>query len=34
MTASAERFSPSRLPELLVPLVEDRIPAEPVALGD
>ncbi len=34
MAASTEHFSPVRLPELLVPLLEGRIPAEPIALSD
>jgi 8-oxo-dGTP pyrophosphatase MutT (NUDIX family) len=34
IAASAERFSPVRLPELLVPLLKGRIPAAPIALGD
>jgi 8-oxo-dGTP pyrophosphatase MutT (NUDIX family) len=34
LAASAERFSPERLPQLLVPLIEGRFPAEPVAISD
>jgi 8-oxo-dGTP pyrophosphatase MutT (NUDIX family) len=34
LQASAERFSPQRLPQMLVPLLEGRLPAEPVAIGD
>ena len=31
---TAEHFSPSRLPHLLPPLLDGRLPAEPVALGE
>ncbi|MGA7988940.1 MAG: NUDIX domain-containing protein [Candidatus Dormiibacterota bacterium] len=34
MVASIEHFSPVRLPELVAPLLEGRIPAEPIATGD
>jgi 8-oxo-dGTP pyrophosphatase MutT (NUDIX family) len=34
IAASAERFSPGWLPQLLVPLLEGRIPAEPVVLAE
>jgi 8-oxo-dGTP pyrophosphatase MutT (NUDIX family) len=34
MASSMERFSPIRLPELLVPLLEGRLPDAPVEIGD
>jgi 8-oxo-dGTP pyrophosphatase MutT (NUDIX family) len=34
LAGTAERFSPSRLPQLLLPLLDGRLPAEPVALGE
>jgi ADP-ribose pyrophosphatase YjhB (NUDIX family) len=34
IAASTERFSPLRLADLLAPLLANRVPAEPIALGD
>jgi hypothetical protein len=34
LRASAERFSPVQLPQLLIPLLEGRLPAEPLVLGE
>jgi hypothetical protein len=34
LQASVARFSPVRLPQLLLPLLEGRLPAEPFAIGD
>ncbi len=34
LQATSERFSPVHLPQLLMPLLEGRLPAEPLAIGD
>lgn len=34
LRASAELFSPMQLPQLLVPLLEGHLPAEPLVLGE
>ncbi|HEY6469696.1 MAG TPA: NUDIX domain-containing protein [Candidatus Dormibacteraeota bacterium] len=34
LQVTAERFSPGHLPQLLLPLLDGRLPEEPVALGE
>jgi 8-oxo-dGTP diphosphatase len=34
LQTSTERFSPVRLQQLLAPLLEGHLPAEPIAIGD